>query len=551
MIRTRTPAYIGLATLLAGLLTACGGGAAPAPKAAPAPAPAPAPAASAPVTPQGTLHLSFVGKELNLAGFLNQDDWLDQATGNRLASAKADLSGYSPELAESWEADATGTRWTFHLRKGVLWSDGKPFTAKDVVFSFARYMNPKVASPYGANLAGVVGYSDVKDGKSLVPDGIKALDDYTVQFQLTKPDALFMTYQAYLTIFAAHQLESTPVDQLNKLDLWSTSRVGTGPFILDKVVPGQRLELKANPKYFRGAPKAANLVYHVFQNAETMLAGLEKGDIDVGEIPVDELAHFQGVSSLTIVSRPSNTTRSIWSNQQRSVWTDPRVRQAISSAIDRDGIVKSLFRGFAVRSDAMFAFPWSISPQRIKYDYNPAKAKELLKAANWDSSKQYELIYYYADKQTATAMAAVQQQLADVGIKVQPVFMDTPAFRKRVNEDKDFDLVYGAFALPLDPGQAALVYKCGLTPPKGNNRIDFCNKDLDALFDKGVTTSDAKAREQIYQQIDQFLNKELPWVYLWNPMVALGVNKRLKGVDQYLGPGGIPVDMHLEAWQAP
>jgi peptide/nickel transport system substrate-binding protein len=180
---------------------------------------------------------------------------LDEAFLQGLAQVKWTADGVEPLLAESWEMEEGGQAFVFHLREGVTWHDGEPFTADDVVFSFNIFANPTVGSTYGPKLADVVGYDEFQAGTATELAGVTKIDDMTVRVELKSPSPLWVDLQQIsISILPNHILGSVPADQLRTHGYWKNV-VGTGPFVMTKFVDDQYIEGVANENYFLGKPK--------------------------------------------------------------------------------------------------------------------------------------------------------------------------------------------------------------------------------------------------------------------------------------------------------
>ncbi|HEX9115341.1 MAG TPA: ABC transporter substrate-binding protein [Anaerolineae bacterium] len=454
--------------VLATLVAACGGAApttapaAPAATSAPAaakPAATAAPAAAvatsapaaaataAPAAAAGTLVGAFdVGPTGNA-----QSRPYDNTAGNTwlmklwspLVSFNADFTALVPELALKWTPNADATQWTFSLRPNVKWHDGQPFTADDVKFTFELAYNPAFGWRNEPGLKSeLVGAADYIAGKAKEISGIKVVDPQTVQFQLSRADAKLPYNLTVAYILPQHALKDQDPAKLAKSDWFLTSPVGTGPFKLGKYVKDQYMDLVPNPDYWNGQPKLAHLINRYFSDEAAAAIALEKGEIQFAYVANDVAARLKTNSAFKVLESPSNVPNYIIFNERDKRLQDVRVRQAVWYAIDRDAIVKDIFKGAAYVPVCSIPDKKMWPANANTYAYNPDKAKQLLKDANWNANDSFEIWTYYTAQNQKDALQAIQQYLAQVGIKVTLKFMDTAAYNAQFYTGEGWTLAY-------------------------------------------------------------------------------------------------------------
>lgn len=457
---------------------------------------------------------------------------LDSTVMSTLAEIKWTGDGLQPLLATSWSTPDGGKTWIIHLRHGVKWQDGAPFTAADVVFTFNTYANPKVGSRWSGKVGSVEGYKAFQAGQADHLTGIKALDNYTVQVTLSQANPNWMKLeQPYVVILPKHILGKVAPDKIISDPFW-THRVGTGPFIWKSYVPGESVTLVRNPNYFLGAPKLDKIVFTNYASASAELAALQSGALDeityeASILPVTDIGHYQSLPNITVVPENSGAPIYIRINAKDPAFKDVRVREAMMYAINREGIIKSLFNGQTQIRNSLFTANWATAKDLNPYPYDPAKAKALLKAAGYDTSKTHDFIYYYSDTLTQNVVTAIQAYLAQVGIKVAPRHV-SPATINQMYQNGSFELGYVALGQGLDPSTAEPAVQCGSLIALG-----YCNKQVDQLFAKGLSVSGRTARAPIYQQISKILNKQLPGIWLWQQVRPLAFSNRVVGPAEH------------------
>lgn len=480
---------------------------------------------------------------------------LDETVLQGLAHVNWTGNGVKALLAESWSTPDNGKTWLIKLRKGVKWHDGKPFTADDVVFSFNTYADPTVASIYATKLVDVKGYQDFREGKAKDLAGVSKVDASTVKVELSGARPLWMELQQIsITILPKHLLGGVKASELQQAPYWTQARVGTGPFKWTKYAPDQFIELARNDEYFLGKPKAERMIYRIFADIPSIMNALAAGEVDVmsyegGGVPVSDVERMQKVAHLTVLPNvDAGLPTYLQFNVGQSFLKDARVRRAMIYAIDRDKIIATIRKGAGRVSNTMFPATWAHSPSLNPYKYDPAKAKQLLAEAGWDSNRKVDFIYYYADQVNKDTVTAIQAYLAAVGVNLVPRLLN-PAEIQAVYKDGTFEMGYFANGQGLDPSLGALTTRCGAQLAFG-----WCNKRVDELYDLGLTESARAKRAPHYQEISKILNDEALRGWLWYDVRPMAFNKRVIGAAEHYAqmPNlifDLPVYNEVEKWE--
>lgn len=458
---------------------------------------------------------------------------LDEAFLQGLAQVKWTADGVQPLLAESWDVEEDGKAFVFHLREGVKWHDGTPFTADDVVFSFNIFANPAVGSTYAAKLADVVGYDEFKDGTATELAGVTKIDDKTVRVELKSAAPLWVELQQIsISILPNHILGSVAPDQLRTHEYWK-NMVGTGPFVMTKFVDDQYIEGVANADYFLGKPKLEKIVFQIYADTAAILNALEASELDAtpyegGGIPLDQVARFEEMEHLTVLGNmDAGLPTFLMLNLEDPDFAKLEVRQAIMHAIDRKTIQETIRMNRGKISNTMFPGEWARPTDLEDFAYDPAKAQELLTAAGWDTNRKIDFLYYYSDQVNKDTVVAIQSYLAAVGINIEPRLVDGAGFNQAL-VDNTFLIGYAANGQGLDPSIGAGITKCGT-----QRAVGYCNERVDELFDLGLSKATREERAPYYQEISTILNKELPKAWLWYEVRPMGFNKRIVGLADH------------------
>ncbi len=252
----------------------------------------------------------------------------------------------------------------------------------------------------------------------------------------------------------------------------------------------------------------------------------------MGGVPTTEIDRLKKNPNLAVVTVPSPSITRIAINNDKPYLKDKRVRQAMQYAIDRAGIIKEVLQGEAqIVNTGIIGPDWiGTIPGLNEYPYDPAKARQLLKDANWDTNRKMQFILTPDDKTANTFAPIVQQQFKDVGIQIDLLQLDGPEATRRYLQTFDYELyTFGGGVFRADPDNAAKFFATRNIAPAGANGFRYSNPQVDALFDQGKSFTDTAKRREIYLQIAKILNDDVPMVYLWSPNSVFVYNKRLRG----------------------
>ncbi|GAB3609323.1 ABC transporter substrate-binding protein [Humibacter ginsengiterrae] len=437
-------------------------------------------------------------------------------------------SDYIPVLASSWSSNSNATVWTFHLAS-TKWSDGTPFTAADVVYSFDTYTNPATKSTYAGTFAGVVGAADFTSGKAKDISGITAPNDHTVKITLAAPNASFVGGLTNLNIVPKHIFESIDPATFSGSQMFHEPSVGIGPYTFSKWVNAGEIEFVPNKMSAERHPLAH--IYAQYETGSTAEAQLQTGEIDIAQVAAADVAQLKGSSGVNIVESTGNSVMSLWTALDNGLLSNAKVRQAILYAIDRQSIVKNVLAGHATVPQTMIFKPsWALPKNLVDYSYNPTKAKELLKAANWNPSTPVNLDIVPGQADRDATMTIIAGELQAVGINAKVTQLQPAQVSALVSTDrKDFDLLITVLAVnPADPG-ATISQRYTTTGTL--NISKYSNARVDQLSAEGMSTSNQSKRQSIYKQINSILNGDVPSIPLYVEQSIWGTTSRVHGFD--------------------
>lgn len=426
---------------------------------------------------------------------------------NRLVRYDAGLHVVG-DLAESWDTPDLRT-YIFHLRRGVRFHDGAELTADDVVFTIQRILDPKTASPARSYLDAV--------------DGVTAVDRYTVRLHLAYPLASVLSG---LTSGNASIVEKAAV--LRAGDLQKTE-AGTGPFMLAQWVPDNYMRLARNPRYFkRGLPKVDEVVIRVIPEQASLLAGVRSRSLDMATISDGSVVkQAMGDRGLAVQQAPSLNLRIFSFNTTRRPFTDPRVRDAIAYAIDRQAIVNAAEFGMGVVSgpipapDKVWALPVRDFPE---YRPDPARAKQMLQQAG-AAGASFTITASPTYEGGLAVAEVIQSQLRAAGLN--PTIQNVE-WGQYINlwVKRDFDAMVELRGGDPDPDR--FLYRTFYSTGAVNNFL-FKDAAVDRLLDRGRVHVSVDERAPIYHDLERQLVRQAPAVFLYTPMESQVLQPYVKG----------------------
>lgn len=446
---------------------------------------------------------------------------------DRLTQANGDGT-FSPRLAKSWEVNADSSAITFKLNDNVKWHDGKPLTAADVVFSFQLYSDPRVEALSRYVLQYIAGTDESGAETSENSIGVVANGDDEVTIKLKKPifaDTLLTNIDSVYVI-PKHIFEGKTPEEINAPDLWAKP-VGSGPFIYDSEVSGERMELVKNKDYFQGAPDIDRLTIRVVESTN-LLAGLMNGEIDIiglGNIPLDDWDLAKQQQNLTAVSVPSTSYQTLVINTQKP-YLNEKVRQALSMAIDRNLLVNSLLKNEGVP----IVTPISpVSPyynKNVSVWYDPEKSKQILKEENFPFDKTLTFFVPTGNVTRERTAALIVQDFEKIGVKAQIQQVDFPTLMNNMREGlHDFGIIGSGGT--LDPSESRQM----ISPDSTVNFGRLTGTELQDIIDQGTSALTFEARKPFFDKYQERIKEIVPMAYLYTTNTLLAYNKRLSNVD--------------------
>lgn len=438
------------------------------------------------------------------------------------------------ELAKSWEISADGKTITFHLRDGLKWHDGEPLTSADVLFTYQVYVDPKTPTSYAEAYRQVTGAS--------------APDPLTFVVSYDQPYAPALASWG-VSILPKHLLEGTDI---TKSPL-SRAPVGSGPYVFKEWKAGEKVVLEANPDYFEGRPYINRVVYRIIPDQSTQFLELKSGGLDfMGLTPIQ----YKTQTDTPNFKRNFNKFRYLsfsytylGYNLERPLFKDRRVRQALTSAIDKQEIIDGVLLGLGQPATGPYKpDTWVYNDKVRRYPYDPQKARELLAEAGWqdtdgdgvldkDGQKfSFTIVTNQGNDLRAKTGEIIQRRFREVGVEVKLRVIEWASFLKEFINPGNFDATILGWSTGPEPDQYN-IWHSSKTGPRELNFVKFRNAEVDKQLELGRRTFDQAERKAHYDKIQEILAEEQPYTFLYVAESLPAVAKRFHGIKQ--APAGI------------
>ncbi|HET6275553.1 MAG TPA: peptide ABC transporter substrate-binding protein [Candidatus Cybelea sp.] len=460
-----------------------------------------------------------------------------------------DLAATVPSLTNGG-ISRDGMTITYHLRHGVKWQDGAPFTSGDVKFTWQAIMNSS------NNVVSRRGYDQIAS--------VDTPDNYTVVMHMKRlfppaVDTIFAESDTPITVLPAHLLAKLP--DLNHV-AFNAAPIGTGPYEFVSWQRGDHIALRANPSYFLGAPSIKNLTVAIIPDDNTTVAQLQTHEVGLGiEITSDSYRDITGAPGVERQLAESPTYTAIDFNVQRPPLDDVRVRQALVFGLDRATIVRDDTYGTAQLAVADLApYYWAFDTTLHPTPYDPARAKALLDAAGWrlgpdgvrvrDGKRLSLLLVYGLGSQSVrTITAQTQQMYRELGIEVELKGFDyatlyAAAESGGILNGGKFDLAMYAWVSGSDPDDSSQ-WTCGMIPPAGNNVTRYCSPEMEAAQRLALSTFDQATRKRAYAQVERLLLHDAPAAFMYYQNLRYA---HAAGLENFM-PNGISEGWNAQEWR--
>ncbi len=434
------------------------------------------------------------------------------------ALVKYDESGQKiiGDLAESYRF-VTPTEIEFKLRKGVKWHDGKALSAYDVLFTYDLIKAPTTITPYASDFR--------------VVKKVKVIDEHTLRVIYKKP--YFKALEIWMMgIVPRHVLQHEHDIMGSK---FNTSPIGTGPYVLKKLEFSKQIVLEANPNYFEHRPKIERIVFHIIADPMTRFLMLKSGIIDISSLEPMQFERQLDSSfhqKFATIELPSHSYTYLGFNLRLKKFQDPRVREALSLAVDRDALIDVLF----LRHGKVCTGPFLPGSKGFNTTVKAPKrditrAKMLLQAAGYSDANPlaFEIATSNASAIRPYAAEILQRQLLDIGVKVTIRVMEWQAFLNTVVAPRKFDTVLLGWSLSLTPDPYALWHSQS-DVPGGFNLVGYRSTKTDRLIEWMESSTDPATIAALQREIFAQIVGDNPYLFLVVPNEINVYNRAIKGI---------------------
>jgi peptide/nickel transport system substrate-binding protein len=420
-----------------------------------------------------------------------------------------------PALAERLDNPDPLT-YVVHLRRGITFHDGHELTARDVVYTFAAFLDPAFVSPL--------------KGAYKVLRGVTAVDDYTVRFTLSEPFAAF-PIQLVLP-------QVVPHDSGNRM---RTSPIGTGPYRFVRYDTDDRVVLEAFDAFWKGPPGNSGVVVKVIPDDTMRGLELRKGatDLVINDLPPDIVHQLTEDGSFHIAPSPGLDFSYIGFNMRDPVLADRRVRHAIGYAIDRDAIIKYMRRGLGRPASGLLPDQtWAFEPDVHRFTHDPARSRRLLDEAGFPDPdgdgprpRLRLSLKISTNEETRLQSTVVQEDLRRVGIELDLRSYEFATFFADVLKGnfQMFSLMWTGASL-VDADILRRVFHSDQIPPLGFNRGYYRSADVDRLLDRATHSLDEDERVRSYHQAQKLIAEDAPYIPIWNRTNVIVAQRSLGGL---------------------
>lgn len=442
---------------------------------------------------------------------------------------------WKPKLAKDWKISEDKLTYTFHLRDDVIWHDGKPLTADDIVYTFNKIMDPKVDSPHLR-----VYYQDIKE--------VKKIDDHTIEFTYSKPYFMALGFVGGIPILPKHIFEKEK--DFNRHPA-GRAPIGNGPYKFAEWKTGKHLLLKRNENYWdkENTPEIEEIRFKIIPDDTVSLQALKKGEIDLTSLrPIQWVRQTGSEKFNNKFAKHEYYTpsyRFIGWNLRKPQFQDKRVRKALTHLVNRRAVLDKLEYGLGkITTGPFWVFGYDYNQDISPIPFDPEAAKKLLDEAGWidedgdgireKGGEKLEFTFLIpAGADLYTRLATIMKQdFEKAGIAMDIRTMEWATFVQHLNS-RQFDAVALAWSFDFDQDPYQVWHSS--QSEQGSNFVGFQNKEADRLIEEARRTFDQEKRGKLYKRFHEIVHEEQPYTFLYSGPALVARNKRFDNVVVYKG----------------
>jgi peptide/nickel transport system substrate-binding protein len=490
-----------------------------------------------------------IGDASNLMPYMSGDSTSIEISGKIFSGLMAvdREQNLIPDLAKSWDISEDQRTITFHLRDGVTWSDGTPWTSEDLEFQYQMMVNPDVPSAYKETFLQI--------------EKIQRPDDKTFIVTFTKPYAPGLTSLAGMGGLPRHLLAGIKPADLLKSPL-GRKPVGNGPWKMIGWESQQAITLEAIKGHY-DQPMISRYVMRMIPDLAVQFLELKAGKIDYMDLkPLQYLRQTDGEpfkSGFAKYKYLSHGYTYLGYNLKRPMFADKRVRQAMTCAIDKREIIGAALMGLGQPATGPIKYgTWAYKTDVKQYPYDPELAKKLLAQAGWTDSDgdgvldkggkpfEFEIVTNQGNDVRLKAAQIIQQNLKKIGVTAKIRVIEWSAFINNFINKRDFDALILGWGLGIDPDPYE-IWHSSKTGEHEFNFVSYANPEVDDLLEKGRRVFDREKRKAYYGRFQDIMAEEQPYTFLYIAEALPIVSKRIRGVN----PGAAGIGYNFNRWWVP
>jgi peptide/nickel transport system substrate-binding protein len=458
----------------------------------------------------------------------------------KLLEEQDDFMTFRPQLASSWSWSPDSLAVTFNLRPDARWSDGAPVTAADVRFTWEVHVDTTVAWP-SASIKSKIADVEVKDARTVV---FHFKERYLYQL-MDANDGV---------ILPQHVLGAVPRAEV-KAAPFGRAPVGNGPYALARWESGQYIELASNPGYFGdSSARVERVVFKFVPDAVTLVSQLKAGEIDLLESvqPGDLAAVRKSRPDVVVHTVPSRRMSFIAWNEKRPPFDDRDVRRALTMAIDRDELIRTVWQGYATAcTSPIVPLLWAFDPSIPPLPFDPKGARAILAERGYQDAggvlqkngQPFTIELLVNDAQNRVdAVTLVQAQLKKIGIRVDIRVMEYSAYIERILAS-DYDAALVEWKATTKVDLTALFHSKSMRP-KGYNFVSYSNPEVDRLIDEAVGKTDLASARELWNRVQRLVYADQPYTFVAIPKEITAVDDRFCNI----APNAISFFANLPQW---
>ncbi|MEW6407578.1 MAG: ABC transporter substrate-binding protein [Patescibacteria group bacterium] len=439
------------------------------------------------------------------------------------------------DLAERYEITPDQKNYIFHLKKGIMWHDGKELNADDIIFTFQNIVNPDYQSPYAPN------FKDIK---------IEKIDQYTVKFLLPEASTSFIFENTTFGILPRHIWEKIPAKSAALAQL-NLNPQGSGPFKFKEYQKNEEtgeilsFTLSRNENYFDQKPYLKEIAFKFYKNSGEVIKAFNQGKIQgIGYIPFSEKNNIKKTKKINFYSPLLSRYYAIFLNYAKNnLLEDRKIRQALAYSLDRKKIVDEALSAQAeIVNSPILPYHFAFNPKVKKYPHNLKKAKEILRKSGWRKNKDKILEHKQTKKKLEISLVfpsqeefpkiaqIIKESWEKLGVEVKLKAQDPQLISEEIIRPRNYQALLFGQLQTHDPDPYLFWHSDEREDP-GLNLTSYKNKTIDELLSAARKTKNEKERKKMYFQFQDLIAKNIPAIFLYSPKYLYGVKKNIKGIE--------------------